>query len=1086
EQIHEMKLHRKFILICDGYDESQLKTNIHTTNQFNHPGQWQVKIVISCRTQYLGRDYRSRFQPRPQLVDRYQQITMDLFQEAVVAAFSRAQIQQYVDEYVKELPEFDPVQRRPSWTAGEYMDKLVNIPNLMDLVSNPFLLTLSLVALPAVVKSKTNLSTIHITRVQLYDNFVMRWLEVNRERLEASSLSDKEQAELELLVEDNFIYHGIHYQKGLATAIFIDHKGNPIVKYIQLRDKDTWKETFFTPNGQAKLLRESSTVTRSGTVFRFLHRSLLEYFYSRTIYDPLDSDSDFDDFSLRDPAFDLKTCLAQKNLIEEPSIVQFLAERVPQDPSFRQQLLDMVDESKADEVDVKIMVAAANAFTVLVKAGVTFHGANLRDVKIPGADLSGGQFDYAQLQGADLTGVNLTGSWLRQADLSNAQMEGIRFGELPYVEMNSVARACAYSPDGKMLAAGLDEGGLEIYDTNTWGSIYRCPVDHPTLSVAFSPDGRRIVSGSKDGKVRLWDSTNGEEGFVMEGHLRYVNCVTFSPCGNQIASASADETVRLWNSKTGRCTFVLKGHTHIVKSVQYSPDGRRLVSGGIDEKIRFWDPETGEPGAVWISSLGTVNRLAFSRDGRWMASGHEKGGLQCWHAMTGEPGPVLRGHTGAIGGVAFSPDSRWIASGSSDATVRLWDSSAGTLDFMSGSHKASIHNVTFSPNGRQLASGGHDGKVRLWEVDSVLSSSIEAHNQLGPVFKTVYSPNGQAILTASGEKTVKQWDSLTGAPVPLPIRLPESLLVDSVSYSFDNIPVAFRTQDETTRLLQLQEGGTETVMEGSSTVRRMVISPSSRFIASLGWNDTVELWELGVTQHKRVLLQEGGTAGETIGCLAFSTTGDRLAVGSWSGIVWIFDSRSGSLVISKKLTNQEISTMSFSPNGLQLAIATAASSIYLWDLQSEECAVELKEHTACVTCVAYSPCGQWIASSSMDKTVRLWSRQQPPGETESWSCIHTVQDFFRFVLTTAWSPTVPMEFVTGSWDESVRVWRVSGKGKDVIVKLVWGANLAVLHAPGLVLKDAAGLSSANRRLLVQRGAIDDVSPLERAGGLEVE
>ncbi|KAF8948175.1 hypothetical protein BGZ47_006138 [Haplosporangium gracile] len=1086
DQIHEMKLHRKFILICDGYDESQLKTNIHTANQFNQSGQWQVKIVISCRTQYLGRDYRSRFQPQPQPVDRCQRTTMDLFQEAVVAAFSRAQIQQYVNEYIKKLPAFDPVQKTPSWTAEEYMDKLVNIPNLMDLVSNPFLLKLTLDALPAVIKSKTNLSAIRVTRVQLYDSFVTRWLEVNRTRLEASPLSDEEQAELGMLIDDNFIYHGIHYQKDLATTIFIDHGGNPIVKYIHLRDKGTWKARFFAPNGQAKLLRESSTITRSGAFFRFLHRSLLEYFYSRTIYDPLDSDSEVDDSGGREPAFDLKTCLAQKNLNEEPSIVQFLAERVPQDPSFRQQLLDMVDESKADEVDVEIKVAAANAFTILVKAGVTFHGANLRGVKIPRADLSGGQFDYAQFQGADLTRVNLAGSWLRQANLSNAQMEGVRFGELSYVETDGSATACAYSPDGKILAAGLDEGGLEIYDTNTWRRIYRCLVDHPVLSVAFSPDSRRIVSGSEDGKVRLWDCTNGEKIFVMEGHLRSVNCVAFSPCGKQIASASADETVRLWNSKTGKCTFVLKGHTNWVKSVQYSPDGRRLVSGGIDEKIRFWDPETGEPGAVWISSLGTVFSLAFSRDGRWIASAHERGRLQCWHAVSGELGPVLRGHTGTVKDVTFSPDSRWIASSSNDVTMRLWDASAGTLAFMSSSHKAPVYNVTFSPDGRQIASGGRDRKVRLWEVDSVLSSGIAVHNQLGPVVKTVYSPNGQAILTASGEQTVKQWDSLTGAPVPLPIRLPESLLVDSVAYCLDGIPVIFSTQDGTTRLLQLQEGGAETVMEGSSTMRRVVMSPSCRFIASLDLNDTVELWELGVTQHKCVLLQKGGTTGETIGCLAFSTTGDRLAVGSWSGIVWIFESRLGSLVISKKLTNQEVSTMSFSPNGLQLAIGTVESSIYLWDLQSEECAVELKEHTECVTCVAYSPCGQWIASSSMDKTVRLWSRQQPPSETESWSCIHTVQDFFRHVLTTAWSPTVPMEFVTGCWDESVRVWRVSGKGEDVVVKLVWGTNLAILHAPGLVLKDVAGLSSTYRRLLVQRGAIDEFLPLERAGGLEVE
>lgn len=235
EQIREMKLHRKFILICDRYDESQLKINIHTTNRFNQPGQWKAKIVISCRTQYLGQDYRSRFQPQP--ADRYHRPATDGFQEMVVAAFTRAQIQQYVEEYVKELPAHDVLQNKSSWTAEEYMDTLMKIPHLMDLVSNPFLLTLALDALPSVVEANKDLSSIRITRVQLYDSFVNRWLKVNQKILESSPLSAEEREELDLLIEDNFSYHGIHYQKDLST-------GNPIVKYTHLRDKNTWKATF--------------------------------------------------------------------------------------------------------------------------------------------------------------------------------------------------------------------------------------------------------------------------------------------------------------------------------------------------------------------------------------------------------------------------------------------------------------------------------------------------------------------------------------------------------------------------------------------------------------------------------------------------------------------------------------------------------------------------------------------------------------------------------------------------------------------------------------------------------------------------
>ncbi|KAG9063964.1 hypothetical protein KI688_004078 [Linnemannia hyalina] len=1077
-QIHEMKLHRQFMLICDGYDESQLKTNIHTTNQFNQPGQWQVKVVISCRTQYLGQDYRSRFQPQP--VDSYQRVATDLFQEAAVAAFSTAQIQQYVNDYVKELPTVDPIHNKPTWTAEEYMDKLVNIPNLIDLVSNPFLLTLALDALPSVVASKTDLSAIRITRVQLYDSFVRRWLEVNRERLEASPLSSEERLELDMLIEDNFLYHGIHYQKDLATAIFIDHAGNPVVKYTHLRDKNTWKAAFFNPNGQAKLLRESSTVKRSGAFFRFLHRSLLEYFYSRTIYDPLDyGEEAVDGLDEREPGPDLMTCLSQLNIITEPSIVQFLAERVPQNPSFRQQLLDAVEESKVNATTEAVKIAAMTAITILVKAGVTFHGADLRGVKIPGADLSGGQFDYAQFQGADLTGVNLSRSWLREADLSGAKTDGVQFGELPYLELGDTVRACAYSPDGRMLAVGvgISKIGVGIYDTSSWTKTYSITAPNLVETMTFSPDSTRVAFGGNDGLVRLWDYASGQEMVVMEGHMFNVKFVAFSPCGQQIASAGDDRTVRLWDSHTGESLFVLKGHTDQVWIIKYFPSGGRLVSGGCDNAIRFWNSEDGAPGIVFHSSLGAVCTLAFSTDGRWIASGHVGGGLQLWHAESGEPGPILHGHTGQVMGIAFSPDSRWIASSSRDETVRLWDASTGTPINTLTSHKSFVNDVVFSPNGHQIASGGTDNRVRLWDVESILMSSVEQQDQIGYVRRTVYSPNGQTILAFGNNYTidsqaVQQWDSLTGAPVPLPIKVPKYPSVVSVLYLLDDVPTAVVSQEGTLRLWELQDGRRETTLEGSEPAKNVTMSPCCRWIVSVDWDNTVTLWDLASTHQKHVLIEHGGPTREEIRSLAFSATGHQLAVGAWNGNIWLFDPQSKGLITSKSVY-RGVNAISLSPDSQRFVVGTYEGSIYLWGVQSEERAIELRGHTKMVNCIAYSPCGEWIASGSEDKTVRVWRRRAPPGDTENWSCVSTVHGYFGVVSDIAWSPIVPAEFVTGCEDESVRVWRVSIDGEDVVVKLFWGTNLGVLHTAGLVLKDTIGLNPMQKKLLVQSGAIDD-------------
>ncbi|KAF9279925.1 hypothetical protein BGZ88_012473, partial [Linnemannia elongata] len=607
DQIQEMKQHRELILICDGYDESQQQDNLHRSNAMNQPGQWNTKMIISCRTQFLGPTYIDRFKPLP--TDRYASRSQDIFQEAVITPFSKEQIKNYVEQYAQDPQTALLFRNQSAWSSEEYMHKLAAISNIMDLVKNPFLLTLALKALPGLVASNEDLASLRITRVRIYDMFVDQWLETNRLRIQPNKLSQKDLEAYTFLMDDDFIGCGIGYLLRLAAAIFKEQDGKPVVQYVHRQDKDSWKAEFFGTDPEAKILREASPLMRTGNQFRFVHRSVLEYLLSRVIYNPFETvEEDMDPESeVASPTAllsDSNNPLFQKNLLGEPSIIQFLCDRVKSIPDFEQQLRAVINLSKND---TSAAVAATNAITILVRAGLTFHGADLRGVKIAGADLSGGQFDYAQFKGADLRGVNLSRSWLRKADMSGAQMNGVQFGELPYLEMDDWVVTCAYSPDGKMLAVGLETSNgadVSIYDALSWTRIscFTTPADMETM--AFSPDCTRLVFGGCGVLVRLWDCVSGQEIFAMEGHRNSVKSVTFSPCGKHIASSSEDETVRVWDSQTGECLFVLEGHTNWVMSVKYSLSGERLVSGGRDGTIRFWSSETGEPGVVLNSSLG--------------------------------------------------------------------------------------------------------------------------------------------------------------------------------------------------------------------------------------------------------------------------------------------------------------------------------------------------------------------------------------------------------------------------------------------------------------------------------------------------
>jgi WD40 repeat protein len=109
-------------------------------------------------------------------------------------------------------------------------------------------------------------------------------------------------------------------------------------------------------------------------------------------------------------------------------------------------------------------------------------------------------------------------------------------------------RALAFSPDGKFLAVGSDNGNLQLVSVAD-GKLVRGFAGHTSAvtGVAFHPVIDLMVSSSKDRTIRLWNPANGQAIKSLEGHEAWVEGVVFAERGTRLASVSADQTVRIWN-----------------------------------------------------------------------------------------------------------------------------------------------------------------------------------------------------------------------------------------------------------------------------------------------------------------------------------------------------------------------------------------------------------------------------------------------------------------------------------------------------------------------------------------------------------
>jgi WD40 repeat protein len=321
----------------------------------------------------------------------------------------------------------------------------------------------------------------------------------------------------------------------------------------------------------------------------------------------------------------------------------------------------------------------------------------------------------------------------------------------------------AFSPDGKLLAAGLEGHAAGLWQVSDClsdpapGGAGECdPPLHPlgghtgdVDSVAFSPDGsilatgdsKRVDLGVWDSAVRLWRVSDGQLLQTWPGQRTdmgscavYRHSVAFSPeDGALVASGSHDNLVRLWRASDGQMLRALPGHQGALLSVAFSPDGQRLASAAWeDEMVRLWDvsgcvhgPEAcGARPRVLEGHAGIVLSVAFSPDGDLLASGAADGTLRLWRASNGAALHAVTGDAGALLGIAFSPDGKLLASGAVDGSVQVWQVSScgawprgcGTLLHSSKGHTGRVNSVAFSLDGALLASGSDDGTLRLWGV----------------------------------------------------------------------------------------------------------------------------------------------------------------------------------------------------------------------------------------------------------------------------------------------------------------------------------------------------------------------------------
>lgn len=277
----------------------------------------------------------------------------------------------------------------------------------------------------------------------------------------------------------------------------------------------------------------------------------------------------------------------------------------------------------------------------------------------------------------------------------------------------------------------------------------------PVRTIAVSADGQTIVTGSFDESVILWNAATGSALSVLRGHEGSVNAAVML-AGGRLATGGQDGRVLLWGEDGARQAEA-KGHSAPVASLAVSPREDVIASASWDQTVRLW-PLNGGESRVLEGHTGNVNAVAFASDGRVISAGYD-GTLRIWPESGAA---VVASFAIPFSALAVAPDGEILAA-SADGKIRFFSKDgAPGAELDSGGKPVVALSVT--RDGARIAAGTIDGRIVL--IERALRHIITEVTGAGsPLWSLAFLPDGSQILSGSGDRTVRRWDGVTGAPL---------------------------------------------------------------------------------------------------------------------------------------------------------------------------------------------------------------------------------------------------------------------------------------------------------------------------------
>lgn len=254
---------------------------------------------------------------------------------------------------------------------------------------------------------------------------------------------------------------------------------------------------------------------------------------------------------------------------------------------------------------------------------------------------------------------------------------------------DSMLDAVALSPDGRYIASvyclhlynnivRCEEQKLTIWDAAAFTLVKEVVIATDSFNtrkvlLAYSPDGKTLAATIDDKVILLLETQNYTEKARFDAKDGLFQ-LAFSPDSNTLAVANgSNNTLTFIDINTFQASQkTIPSNTRALVSLAYNPDASLMALGGSEGIITLWDTQHDAVVVQLYDREGRILSLAFSPDGKTLAAGHNNYYVTLWDITSRQLliRPFIR-HSQGVQSLDFNADGSLLVS--SGGEVVLWD-----------------------------------------------------------------------------------------------------------------------------------------------------------------------------------------------------------------------------------------------------------------------------------------------------------------------------------------------------------------------------------------------------------------------------